>query len=149
VGITVDVCRAQTAAVSNSGNGTVPAATKGLGYEATQVRGGDRGGFFAGGQTVRERWVLAGGPASPLGVGTTIVNCKVTHTGAIKQIKVAQSSGNRDLDSAAVATIAGISFSGVPSHFKGGELRLFFIHDLPSTPDHPTCKAISLAPAQK
>jgi len=122
---------------------------RGFGYELVSVSGVAQADFSVGIDTIRTKWFSTEALRSARGAGTTIVDCKVSRTGTIKRTKVAESSGDRSLDSAAIATISGVSFHGMPSHFKGGEFRLHFIHDLSSPPEHPACGSVSLASFRK
>lgn len=142
---------AQSDTTANENPGGSNSQVHGFGYELPSVRDYETTKAISKGMApLRQKWFASARMQQPIEVtGTAIIDCHITRDGAIEKVNVVQSSGDPSLDTAASALFADASFAGLPSGFKGTELRVVFPFNLPSTPDRPACTSLTLNPAKK
>jgi|SRR5215469_1266 len=142
---------AQSDTTTNGNSAGAGSQVHGLGYELPSVSNHEIAEAVRKGMVpLRQKWFASARMQQPIEViGTAIFDCHIGRDGAIGKIRVIQSSGDPLLDGAASALLAEASFAGLPSGFKGTELRVVFPFNLPSTSDRPACSSLTRTPAKK
>lgn len=116
---------AQSDTTANENHAGTGSQVHGFGYELPSVSKYEIAQAISKGMApLRQKWFASARMQQPIEVtGTAIFDCHITRDGAIRKVSVVQSSGDPMLDTAASTLLADASFAGLPSSFKGTELR--------------------------
>src|SRR5215831_9142266 len=125
---------AQSDTTTNGNSSGAGSQVHGLGYELPSVSNHEIAEAVRKGMApLRQKWFASARMQQPIGVtGTAIFDCDITRDGATGKIREVQSSGDLLLDAAANTLLTDAAFAGLPSGFKGTELRVVFPFNLPS-----------------